>query len=319
MAIGARTQRWLLGEEADPSVRARVLTDVLGRPDDDEQVRRARSQIGRAGWAAEILHRQHPGGHWEVHQATPRSLYRPKYIATKWCMLVLSDLSVRGTHPRVKKAADLFLRTYAHPVAGLGHGGGEICFTGNSVRMMAIFGRLSDRRVQNAIQWILRAQKPDGGWHCFPSKTGTLDGWEGMAAFAAIPPDQRSAEVEESIARGADFYLDRGLLREGRRPYAPWSRLHYPVHYYYDLLVGLDFLTALGYGRDKRIRPALRRLASMRNLDGSWNLDRLHPDSEDPNYPIRKSYYPFGLEVPGQPSRWITTTALAVLRRAGSL
>lgn len=319
MALPKRLSRWLLAPESDPSVRLRVLTELMGRPADDPDVLHARRQLGRSGWAAEILRRQHPGGQWETATTGRRALYRPKYIATNWCMLVLADLGVRGGHPRVKKAVDLFLRTYAHPVAGLGHGGGEICFTGNSVRMMARFGRLSDKRVQKSIRWILGAQKTDGGWHCFPSKTGTLDGWEGMAAFAAIPPDRRSSEVEESIERGADFYLDRGMLREGRVPYAPWLRLHYPVHYYYDLLVGLDFMTALGYGRDKRIRPALRRLESMRNGDGSFDLDRLHPDSEDPNYPVRRSYYAFGLEVPGRPSRWITTSALAVLQRAGRL
>jgi hypothetical protein len=319
MAIGRRVASWLLENEADPSVRLRVLTELMGRPSDDPAVRHARRQLGRSGWAAQILRRQHPGGQWETPGTGRTSLYRPKYIATNWCMLVLADLAAPGSNPRVKRATDLFLRTYAHPSAGLGLGGGEICFTGNAVRMMARFGRLHDKRVKQAVRWILRAQKGDGGWHCFPSKTGTLDGWEGMAAFAAIPEEERSADVEEAIERGAQFYLDRGLLREGRSRYAPWERLHYPVHYYYDLLVGLDFMTALGYGRDRRIRPALRRLESMRNAAGSWDLDRLHPDTEDPDYPVRKSYYPFGLEVPGRPSRWITTTALQVLSRAGRL
>ncbi|MGQ0796932.1 MAG: hypothetical protein ACT4OI_03580, partial [Methanobacteriota archaeon] len=107
------------------------------------------------------------------------------------------------------------------------------------------------------------------------------------------------------------------LLREGPKPYAPWLRLHYPVHYYYDLLVGLDTLTALGYGDDSRIRPALERLTRMRNRDGSWNMDALHPDSEDPVYQMPGPFYPLGLEVPGRPSRWITATALLVLKRAG--
>jgi hypothetical protein len=94
-------------------------------------------------------------------------------------------------------------------------------------------------------------------------------------------------------------------------------RLHYPVHYFYDLLVGLDVLASLGYADDPRMRPALRRLEDKRNRDGSWNLDALHPDSEDPGYQVRGPFYPFGLEVPGRPSRWITTTALSVLKRAG--
>src|SRR5205807_530177 len=41
-------------------------------------------------------------------------------------------------------------------------------------------------------------------------------------------------------------YLTRRLFREGAHPSRPWFRLHYPVHSYYDLLVGLDVLTSLG-------------------------------------------------------------------------
>jgi len=317
MALSSRLREWLLDQDADASVRYRVLREVLGKGESDPAVVRARQQIGRKGWAAQILRRQHPDGHWETPGVSQVELYRPKYIATNWCLLVLADLGASGRNPRVRKAADLFLRTYASTTSGIGYPGGEICFTGNAVKMMAKLGRLRDPRVQKAIQWIVRHQKRDGGWHCFRSTTGTLDGWEGMAAFAAIPEDERPPEVQRSIERGAEFYLERGLMREGRSPYAPWFRLHYPVHYYYDLLVGLDFVTALGYGSDKRIRGALDRLERMRNRDGSWNLDALHPDSEDPNYPIRRSFYSFGVEVPGRPSRWITATALEVLKRAG--
>jgi hypothetical protein len=90
--------------------------------------------------------------------------------------------------------------------------------------------------------------------------------------------------------------------------------LHYPTHYYYDLLVGLSLLVRLGYGHDRRLRRPLDLLEAKRNPDGSWNLDALHPDSEDRGYQIDGPFYPLGLEVPGRPSRWITTTALEVLR-----
>ncbi len=316
MALPRRLRGWLLAEDADPSVRYRVLRELLDRPEDDPAVVRARRQIGRRGWAAKILREQHPGGQWATPGTSARELYRPKYVTTNWRLLVLADLGVSGKNLRVAKAADLFLRRFGGPAGWLG-GRGETCFSGNGARMLTRFGRLRDPRVQRAFAWLLSHQKDDGGWHCFPSRTGTLDCWEALAAFAAVPPNLRSSAVHRAIERGADFYLDRGLLREGRTAYAPWYRLHYPVHYYYDLLVGLDVLTSLGYGDDPRMRPALDRLERMRNRDGSWNLDAHHPDSEDPNYQMRGPFYPFGLEVPGRPSRWITTTALLVLERAG--
>jgi len=317
VAISKRLRDWLLHRDVDASVRYRVLGDALGKSQGDPAVVRARKQIGQKGWAAQILSRQHRDGHWESETISQFELYRPKYSGTLWSMLALSDLGVNPKDPRIVKAAELYLRVYQHAKHGLGFPDQEICFMGNSVKMLIKFGRLHDPRVQKAIATIAHKQKKDGGWHCFRSSTGTLDGWEGMGAFAVIPEEERSPEVRRSIERGAEFYLERRLLNEGPTPYAPWLRLHFPVHYYYDFLVGLDFMTALGYGKDRRLRPALNRLERMRNRDGTWNLDALQPDSDDPNYPVRRSYYAMGFELPGRPSRMITAIALAVLKRAG--
>src|SRR5256885_9768434 len=239
---------WLLAEGSGPGGRLRVLRDILDRPTGDPAVARAQKEVGRRGWAVQILNGQHPEGHWVTPGNSARELYRPKYVATNWRLLVLSDLEVRRTHPRIVKAVKLFLRRFGGPSGDLGGRKSEVCFTGNAVRMLTRFGYLDHPSVQSSIDWLLRHQKSDGGWHCFRSRTGTLDGWEALAGFAAIPEAKRSAAMHRAIERGAEFYLERGLLREGRTPYAPWMRLHYPVHYYYDLLVGVDVLTSLGYG-----------------------------------------------------------------------
>jgi len=317
MALPRGLRNWLLGEEADPSVRYRVLRELLDRPADDPAVLLAQKEIRRKGWAATILREQHPGGQWATPGTSAFELYWPKYIATNWRLLVLADLGVTRSLPRVAKAVDLFIRRFSGPSGGLGYRGSEVCFTGNAVRMLVRLGYQEDPRLQPAVDWLVRHQKADGGWHCFPSRTGTLDAWEALSAFAALPPKARSGPVLRAIERGAEFYLDRHLFREGRKLYGPWFRLHYPVHYYYDLLVGLDVLTSLGYADDPRMRPALDRLEAMRNRDGSWNMDALHPDSEDPEYQVRGPFYPLGLEVAGRPSRWITTNAMVVMKRTG--
>ena len=317
MAVPRRLITWLL-EDGDPSVTLRVLRDLLHRPADDPDLRAARGQVGHVGWGKQMLDEQLPSGQWASPRTDARSLYRPKYIATNWRLLVLAELGVPGTHPKVRRAVDLLLRSFGtgrHSC--LGGSGSEACITGNAVRYLTMLGRLDDPRTQASIDWLVRRQKPDGGWHCWPSRTGTLDAWEPLAAFAAVPPSRRSASIDRAIARGAEFYLERGLLREGRAPYQPWRRLHYPNHYYYDVLVGLAMLARLGYGTDRRLRPALDLLERKRNPDGTWNLDAHHPDSDDPNYRRRGPFYPIVLEDAGRPSRWITTTALEVLGACG--
>ena len=316
--VSPELESWLL-TESDPSVRLRYLTEVAGRPPSDPAVAAARAEVGKDGWAARILDEQLPSGVWDSAQIDAPHLYRPKYIATNWRLLVLSDLGVTRSHPGVAVAVERTFAAQDRPDSDLGGTDSEVCYTGNAVRYLTRLGYGDHPAVARSIDWLVAAQKADGGWHCAPSETGTLDGWEALAAFAALPEDRRTAPIRAAIARGANFYLDRGLLREGE-PYAPWSRLHYPTHYYYDLLVGLDMLTALGYGRDHRILPALDLLESKRDAAGRWALEAVHPDLEaGADYAPRTPVYPFQLEMPGGPSRWITVTALTVLLRAGRI
>ena len=77
------------------------------------------------------------------------------------------------------------------------------------------------------------------------SDSGTLDCWEGLVAYITLPRQRWTRSIKRSAERGAKFYLYRRLFEE-RRKYEPWFRFHYPNHYYYDLLVGLHIITALG-------------------------------------------------------------------------
>ncbi|EQD64978.1 hypothetical protein B1B_06540, partial [mine drainage metagenome] len=102
--------------------------------------------------------------------------------------------------------------------------------------------------------------------------------------------------------------------------YSPWFRIHYPNHYYYDLLVGLRILTRLGHGGDRRLGPALRWLIDRRSGSGTWALDRSHPDIDPAGagYSMDRVVYPMQLEPLERPSRWATVEALSVLGRVES-
>ena len=311
---------WLL-EEDQPSVRYHTLVDLLARKEDDPDVREAHSRIPRVGWAREQLKLQKPKGFWEAHE--PRNvhewlefLYFPAYVATTWRAIVLADLGLTSSDPRIRKTADRFFEYKLRLGTMVNIFNEEVCNVGNTARMLTRFGYGDDYRVRKLYERLLEDQREDGGWNCSQDTPGTLDGWEALAAFATLPRPKRSGRIERSISRGAEFYLERNLFREGR-PYAPWFRFHYPNHYYYDILVGLDLITKLGYADDRRLEPALAILQDKRRPDGTWVLDRVHPDiGPGAGFkPHDRKPRPLALEPPGQPSKWITLTALRVLKR----
>lgn len=291
--------QWLL-DPSEPAVRYLASRDLVAPRPSRSELERFRSEIPVRGWAATILSRQREGAWWERKDTA----YWPKVNGSYWCLAILADLGLSRDDDRIGDAVEHMLRIHLAPDGGFSPFGlsrpSHFCCTGIMVRTLVQFGYGDDPRTDHAIDWLLENQLADGGWDCRPAREGTLDAWEAIAAFAAIPPRDRAPAVRESITRAAEFYLERRLLHEGAS-YPRWSELHYPWHYWYDVLVGLDFLTALGHGADVRMREALALLRSKRGVDGRWRL-------EGTNGNLR-------LEAPGKPSKMLTFLALRVLRR----
>ena len=310
---------WLLGDD-QPAARYFALVDLLGRTESDPEVRTARSRIPKTGWAYELLAEEGPKGFWEPHE--PRNLkgwidflYYPKYGSTIWRALVLSDFGLDSSTPGVRKVAEILFEYKLRLGSPFNFYYEEACVVGNTARMLTRFGYADDFRVRKLYDWLVQDQRKDGGWDCSQGTPGTLDVWEPLAAFASLPRSKRSAKIDAAISRGAEFYLKRQLFKEGPR-YDPWFRLHYPNHYYYDILVGLDVLTQLGFAGDRRIRRAVKILTDKRKRNGTWWIDRAHPDVSGPNAAqYRTGVRPLVIEQAGQPSKWLTLKALRVLKR----
>jgi len=313
LRLQAEVSRWLL-EQNQPSVRYLALTEILDRKASDPEAREARRMIPDRGWASDIMKLQRPDGRW---QSWPKgSLYGPKYTASNWMALVLSDLGLTRTHPGIEKISSLYFEEWMPdpPAENIFHD--EVCIVGNTARMLTRFGYAEDHRVKKLFDRLVEDQKEDGGWHCFKSDVGTLDCWEALAAFASLPHQKRTRSIKRSIEKGVEFYLERRLFDDGEPKYAPWFRFHYPIHYYYDILVGMDAITALGYAGDRRLKPALQIMEEKRTPEGFWAVERHHPDiGPGANYNLRKRPKKFALEAEGRPSKWITLKALIVRKR----
>ncbi len=310
------TVEWLL-EPDQPSVRYLTLRDLLDKDEDDPQVQEAKEAIPRRGWAADILAKQDPAGWW----VRAERFYTPKYLSTNWMLLVLADLGMTKGDPRIRKAADEWIRRFAAADGGFGidsNKSSHLCTVGNTARALVQFGYADHPAVRKSFEWMEKNRSHLGGWSCFGSGRN-LDSWEPMSAFVAYPKSKWTAGMQRAVEEAAEFFLQRELHTQGDH-YEPWYRFHYPVHYYYDLLVGLDFMTALGYGGEPRLEHALSVLRKKRRPDGRWNLDAVHPDVEGTmaewfaKHP-RDRPTPFALEAVGKPSKMITFRAMRVLHR----
>jgi hypothetical protein len=318
------TVDWLL-EKEQPSIRYLTLTQLLRRRESDPEVREAKADLPTVGWVAELLARRDPAGWW----VRDRGWLEPRFVGTHWNMLALADLGATRAIPEVERSCEYWMGKsplQGGGVGGFGKGKGHHCYTANMARGLVRLGYEDDPRVRRTLEWIVRTAHPKGGWTCRfstagPATSRSLDAWEGLGALAAYPRSKWTAGMQACAERSAEYYLERELHQQGER-YEPWYRFHWPVHYYYDLLVGLDCLTALGYGQDRRLRYALDLLRTKRRPDGTWNLDAAQPDPDPETarwfaaHPKQRPQ-PLSLEVAGRPSKMITLRALTVLSRIG--
>src|SRR5574337_126738 len=147
-----RVLNWLL-EPDQPSVRYYTLLDLLGCKEDDPEVKAAYSTSPRVGWAHDLLRTQKPKGYWEAHE--PRTVREwvnflrfPLYDSSIWKGIVLSDLGLTATDPRIRRLADRIFE-YMLPLSSpLNLFTEEVCIVGNVASMLTRFGYGDDRRVR---------------------------------------------------------------------------------------------------------------------------------------------------------------------------
>jgi hypothetical protein len=312
------TMAWLL-EPAEPGVRAQALMHFGGRARDDPLVKAAQDESLTRGSIAKILD-------GIVVPGEPSGLWLPKYGAPFHRLVALADMGA-PSNGRIVTILEACLQALVKPDGGFGQTNSHLCITGNTVRAATSFGRGHDPRVERGVDWLLAHQRADGGWNCFPEDEpgSTVDSWEPLAALGAIPYSERAPEVAGAIKCGVEFFLEELLGVDAG--YAPWRRIHFPRHYYYDFLLGLELATSLGDPKDVRLRRALDLLMAKRSADGCWALDVTHPDVDPEGDPPYKPIYAkmmaetvrLEVEPPGVPSRWATLAAMRVLQRVGDV
>src|SRR3990172_837391 len=314
---------WLL-KENNPSVRYFTLIDILGEPETDCKVVKAKKNIMKSEIVSKILSGQKNEGYWE----TVKGFYTTKYKGTVWQLIILAELGADGEDEHIKKACEFILENSQERESGgcffrdIKTGGGARsgvipCLTGNMIWSLIKFGYLDDPRVRRGIDWITTFQRFDDGVE-EPPKGWPYDQWEicwgkhtchmgvvkALRALAEIPVGKRSKAVRSTIEQGVEFMLKHHVYKRSHNPgrvsKPGWLHFGFPLMYQTDVLEILEILTKLGY-RDNRMEEAIDLVVSKQNRAGRWILENTYNGRFQTN-----------IEQKGRASKWITLNALRV-------
>lgn len=186
---------------------------------------------------------------------------------------------------------------------------------GLAIGVLIKFGMKGDMRLERALQWLLKAQRQDGGWNIpyvqdmkylpeykymkreeflrmiASGKVQEYDPsdyydtpsciWTTLGALRGISM-YRSLNGERNVKRAAEFVLERFFKRNHHSSFYQsernWTMLKFPT-YYGSGLTALDTLVHLGLGPDdERMEKPIRWLLNSRAKDGLWHRsERPHP------------------------------------------
>jgi hypothetical protein len=304
---------WLLN--ADPAIRWQAMRDLTGAF--PAAIATERARVPREGLGAEILARQEADGSWR------RTADAPVWLPTLFTLLLLRATGVDRADPAVESAVgrlETALRWNNQPyweLRGAEFGGkpfftGEVepCINGGVLALGAYFGRPTESLAHR----LVGEQLEDGGWNCEAPNSPrssfhtTICVLEGLLAYERAVGS--APEIAAARRRGEEYLLERALFRRrstGEVANPEFLELAFPPRYHYDVLRGLDYFRDAGQEPDSRIREAVDYIASKRQADGRWVLDRSYDEALG---------LEFG-EAVGEPSRWNTLRALRVLRWYG--
>lgn len=318
---------WLLEPDpVNPGVRYIALTDLLGYPADHAEVVAARQALMTTGPVPVILDAQLLDGYW----LQPEGGYGGGYRTTLWQIIFLAALGADGRDERIQRAGEHLLSHYIAPSAAFAYGPRPIpsqalyCYNGDLIFALCRLGFGNDERVLGALDWLVKAITGDGEIRYYKSGTAGPTfacaandkqscAWganKAMKALTAIPPAERSSQVQDALDVGVEFLFSRDPAVADypylERVSSSWFKFSFPLSYGSDVLETAEVLTAAGYGHDPRLVSALNLIKEKQDDQGRWLMEKS----------LNGKMW-VDIEEKDKPSKWVTLRALRVLKRAG--
>jgi hypothetical protein len=304
--------RWLL--DSDPSIRWQVMRDLTDASADE--VAAERTTVATEGWGARLLALQGADGRWAG------AAWNHGWDSTMHVLWLLRHLGLDPASAEARRAVGLVRDRVTWKGSGPEEcddnpffaGEVEPCINGQ----VAVAGAYFGQDVRGIVDRLLGEQLPDGGWNCEAPDRSTRSSFNTtICVLEALLEHERatggSPEVTGARVRAQEYLLERRLFRrlstgevieQDRKGDATWTRFAFPTWWHYDVLRGLEYLRDAGVAPDERVAAAIEVVASKRDGDGRWPLERRYPGV----MPVEMD------EGEGQPSRWNTLRALRVLR-----
>jgi hypothetical protein len=307
-------------QSSEPSVRYKVLSQILGRKAGSRELRQVQEEIRESARVKQLLSERQADGQIPGH---PYS----KWNGAHWVLATLADLDYP---PGDESLIPLRDRVYAW-LFGQGHQRGIRTIAGRVRRCAsqegnALYALLTlgwaNEQTDELAERLTKWQWPDGGWNCDKNPAVTHSSFmesllplRGLALHARLTGNRHSRKAAE---RAADVFLKRELFKRqsnGGVIDEDFITLHYPCYWHYDILFGLKVMSEAGWIDDQRCQAALDVLESKQLTDGGFPAEKKYYQNK-PNAKTGRSLVDWGGSSLTQMNEFVTVEALSVLKAA---
>ena len=313
----------------EPSVRFKVLVNVLGEKSESAEIKALQAKIKSSSRVRTLLCERGKDGLIPFHPYA-------KWYGAHWVLAALADV---GYPPGDDSLVPLRERIYEWllPESRLRkikpiEGRVRRCASqeGNALYYLLALG-LADERTDKLAELLIKWQWPDGGWNCDKrpqavnsSFMETLIPLRGLALHARITG---STSSEKAAKRAAEVFLKRKLFKRQRDDSIirdDFATLHYPCYWHYDVLFGLKVMAEAGLIKDERCLDALDLLESKKLRDGGFPTEKkyytkIKSPAGEAKRKSGSSLVDWGPTGKSCMNEFVTADALCVLKKSGRL
>ena len=310
-------------ESDEPSVRFKILADVLGKKLGSDPIKKLQEEIKISPRVRLLLSERdengeipyHPyakwyGAHWvladlaDIGYPSGDELLLPlREQVYKWLLSKRHEKGIRTIEGRTRRCASQET---------------------NAVYYLHTLG-LADARTDELAERLMKWQWPDGGWNCDKnpkaSNSSFMESLIPLRAIALHAKRTGSKKAKDTARRTAEIFLKRKLYkrqRDGSVISNDFIMLHYPCYWHYDILFGLKVMAETGFLNDEHCNDALELLESKRLPDGSFPAEKKYYRVTEERTSGR-SLVDWGGTGKKRMNEFITADALYVLKKSGRL